>query len=75
MQKNHKGYIVKKAIIAVAVVFAVLAVSFGVYVSDYYRADESVKAFLVSDEKVRVEETVRLVMEAVRSQQIGESGN
>ncbi len=57
MQKNHKGYIVKKAIIAAAVVFAVLAVSFGVYVSDYYRADESVKAFLVSDEKVRVEET------------------
>ncbi|MBQ9049129.1 MAG: hypothetical protein IJ126_00755 [Lachnospiraceae bacterium] len=75
MQKNHKGYIVKKAIIAAAVVFAVLAVSFGVYVSDYYRADESVKAFLVSDEKVRVEETVRLVMEAVRSQQISESGN
>lgn len=75
MQKNHKGYIVKKAIIAAAVVFAVLAASFGVYVSDYYRADESVKAFLVSDEKVRVEETVRLVMEAVRSQQIGESGN
>ena len=75
MQKNHKGYIVKKAIIAAAVVFAVLAVSIGVYVSDYYRADESVKAFLVSDEKVRVEETVRLVMEAVRSQQIGESGN
>ncbi len=75
MQKNHKGYIVKKAIIAAAVVFAVLAVSFGVYVSDYYRADESVKAFLVSDEKVRMEETVRLVMEAVRSQQIGESGN
>ena len=74
MQKNHKGYIVKKAIIAAAVVFAVLAVSFGVYVSDYYRADESVKAFLVSDEKVRVEETVRLVMEAVRSQQISESG-
>ena len=70
MQKNHKGYIVKKAIIAAAVVFAVLAVSFGVY-----GADESVKAFLVSDEKVRVEETVRLVMEAVRSQQIGESGN
>lgn len=57
MQKNHKGYIVKKAIIAATVVFAVLAVSFGVYVSDYYRADESVKAFLVSDEKVRVEET------------------
>ena len=75
MQKNHKGYIVKKAIIAAAVVFAVLAVSFGVYVSDYYRADESVKAFLVSDEKVRVEETVRLVMEAVRSQQVSESGN
>ena len=75
MQKNHKGYIVKKAIIAAAVVFAVLVVSFGVYVSDYYRADESVKAFLVSDEKVRVEETVRLVMEAVRSQQIRESGN
>ena len=47
----------KKAIIAATVVFAVLAVSFGVYVSDYYRADESVKAFLVSDEKVRVEET------------------
>lgn len=75
MQKDHKSYIVKKVIIAAAAAFTVLAVSFGIYASDYYRTDESVKAFLVSDEKVRVEETVRLVMEAVRSQQIGESGN
>ena len=47
----------KKVLIAVAAVIAVTAVSFGIYVSDYYRADETVKAFLVSDEKVRVEET------------------
>lgn len=57
MQKDHKSYIVKKVIIAAAVLFAVLAASFGIYVSDYYRADESVKTFLVSDGKVRVEKT------------------
>ena len=57
LRKNHKGYIVKKVLIAVAAVITAMAVSFGLYVSDYYRADETVKAFLVPDEKVRVEET------------------
>jgi hypothetical protein len=57
LQKNHKGYIVKKVIIVAAAVFAALAVSFGIYVNIYYRADESAGAYLVSDDLVRVEKT------------------
>lgn len=65
----------KKVLIAVAAVITAMAVSFGLYVSDYYRADETVKAFLVPDEKVRVEETVRLVMEAIGLRKAGADGN
>ena len=57
LQKKRKGFIVKRIIIALAAVFAALAVSFGIYVNIYYHADVSAVACLVSDDQVRVEKT------------------
>lgn len=57
LQKKQKGFIVKRAAIAAAVLLAAVAVFFGIYVNTYYHADASAGAFLVSDEHVRVEKT------------------
>ena len=57
LQKKQKGFIVKRAAMAAAVLLVVLAVFWGIYVNTYYHADESAGAFLVSDEQVRVEKT------------------
>ena len=57
LQKKQKGFIVKRAATAAAVLLVVLAVFWGIYVNTYYHADESAGAFLVSDEQVRVEKT------------------
>ena len=57
LQKKQKGFIVKRAAIAAAVLLAAVAVFFGIYVNTYYHADASAGAFLVSDEQVRVEKT------------------
>ena len=57
LQKKQKGFIVKRAAIAAAVLLAAVAVFFSIYVNTYYHADASAGSFLVSDEQVRVEKT------------------
>ena len=57
LQKKQKGFIVKRAAIAAAVLLAAIAVFLGIYVNTYYHADKTAGAFLVSDEQVRVEKT------------------
>lgn len=54
--RNQKSRILHFSVIALCVTAVVMAVFFFLYVSDYYRADASAEAALVSDE-VRIEET------------------